>query len=73
MPINKLGVIKAFNSKSLSLLLFFKTASINIIIIKERENKSNINSRNKDKNVLLYLEIDSPLIILKSLFIIKFL
>jgi hypothetical protein len=73
MPINRLGVIRASNNKSLSLLLFFRAASISAIIIKEGEDKSNISSRNKDKNVLLYLGIDSLLTILRSPFIIKFL
>jgi hypothetical protein len=55
MPIDRLYIIRAFNNKPLSLLLFFKTADINIIVVKKEENKSNINNRNKDKNVLLYL------------------
>jgi hypothetical protein len=54
MLINKLYIIKAFNNKSFPLLLFFKPAGINIII-KERENILNINSKNKGKNILLYL------------------
>jgi hypothetical protein len=53
MLINKLYIIKAFNNKSFPLLLFFKPAAINIII-KERENILNINSKNKGKNILLY-------------------
>ena len=73
MPINRLYVIWAFNSKSLSLLLFFRAAGISAIIIKEEEDKSNISSGNKDKNVLLYLGIDSPLTISRSLSTIKFL
>jgi hypothetical protein len=73
MPINRLGIIRASNSKSLSLLLFFKAAGISAIIIKEREDKSNISSRNKDRNVLLYLGINSPLTILRSLSTTKFL
>jgi hypothetical protein len=55
MPINRLYVIWAFNSKSLSLLLFFRAAGINTIIIKEGEDKLNISNRNKSRNVLLYL------------------
>jgi hypothetical protein len=56
MPINKLYIVKASNNKPLPLLLlFFRAAGINTIIIKKREDKSNINSRNKDRNVLLYL------------------
>jgi sugar/nucleoside kinase (ribokinase family) len=60
MPINRLGAIRASNNKSLSLLLFFRAAGINAIIIKEGEDKSNISSGNKGRNVLLYLGIDSP-------------
>jgi hypothetical protein len=55
MPINKLYIIRASNNKSLPLLLFFRAVGISVIIIKEKEDKSNINNRNKDKNVLLYL------------------
>jgi hypothetical protein len=73
MPINRLGAIKASDSKSLSLSLFFRAAGISTIIVKEKEDKSNISSRNKDRNVLLYLGIDSPLTILKSLSTTKFL
>jgi hypothetical protein len=73
MPINRLGAIRASNSKPLSLLLFFRTAGVSAIIIKEEKNKSNISSRNKDKNILLYLGINSPLTISRSLSITKFL
>ena len=55
MPIDRLYIIRAFNNKPLSLLLFFKAAGINIIVIKKGEDKSNINNRNKDKNILPYL------------------
>jgi hypothetical protein len=55
MPINKLCAVRASNSKPLPPLLFFKAAGISAIIIKKGEDKSNINSRNKSKNVLLYL------------------
>jgi hypothetical protein len=73
MPINRLGAIKASDSKSLSLSLFFRAAGISTIVVKEKEDKSNISSRNKDRNVLLYLGIDSPLTILRSLSTTKFL
>jgi hypothetical protein len=73
MPINRLGAIKASDSKSLSLSLFFRAAGISAIVVKEKEDKSNISSRNKDRNVLLYLGIDSPLTILRSLSTTKFL
>jgi hypothetical protein len=54
MPINRPYVIRASNSKYLPLLLFFKAAGISAIVIKEGEDKSNISSRNKGRNVLLY-------------------
>jgi hypothetical protein len=55
MFINRLYIVRAFNNKPLPLSLFFKIISISVIIIKKREDKSNINNRNKDRNVLLYL------------------
>jgi hypothetical protein len=55
MPINRLYIIRAFNNKPLPPLSFFKAAGINTIIIKKEEDKSNINNRNKDKNVLPHL------------------
>ena len=55
MPIDRLCVIRASNSKSLPLLLFFRAAGINTIIIKKGEDKSNISGRNKGKNVLPHL------------------
>jgi hypothetical protein len=54
MPINRLYIVRAFNSKPLPLLLFFKAVDINTII-KKREDKSNINNRNKGRNILLHL------------------
>jgi hypothetical protein len=55
MPINRLYIVRAFNSKPLPLLLFFKAVGINAIIIKKGEDKSNINNRNKGRNILLHL------------------
>jgi len=55
MLINRLYIVRAFNNKPLPPLLFFKAADINTIIIKKKENKLNINNRNKGRNVLLYL------------------
>jgi hypothetical protein len=55
MPINRLYIVKASNSKPLPLLLFFRAADISTIIIKKREDKLNINSRNKGKNILSHL------------------
>ena len=55
MPIDRLCAIWASNSKSLPLLSFFRAAGISAIIIKEREDKSNISGRNKGKNVLSHL------------------
>jgi hypothetical protein len=55
MPIDRLYTVRASNSKPLPLLLFFRAAGISAIIIKKRENKSNINSRNKGRNILLHL------------------
>jgi hypothetical protein len=73
MLINRPGAIRAFNSKSLSLLLFFRAAGISAIVIKEGEDKLNISSGNKGRNVLLYLGIDSLLTISRSLSTTKFL
>jgi hypothetical protein len=55
MPIDRLCVVRASNSKPLPLSLFFKAAGISAIVVKKGEDKSNISSRNKDRNVLLYL------------------
>jgi hypothetical protein len=55
MPINRLYMVRASNNKPLPLLLFFRAAGISAIIIKKREDKSNISSRNKGRNVLLHL------------------
>jgi hypothetical protein len=55
MPIDRLCVIRASNSKSLPLSSFFRAAGISVIVIKEREDESNINGRNKGRNVLPYL------------------
>ena len=55
MPINRLYIVRASNSKPLPLLLFFKVAGISAIIVKKREDKLNISSRNKGRNVLLHL------------------
>jgi hypothetical protein len=55
MPINRLCAVRAFNSKPLPLLSFFRAAGISAIIIKKGEDKSNISGRNKDRNVLSHL------------------
>ena len=55
MPINRLYAVRASNSKPLPLLLFFRAAGISAIIIKKGEDKSNISSRNKGRNVLPHL------------------
>ena len=55
MLINRLYIVRAFNNKPLSPSLFFRAAGINIIIVKKREDKSNISNRNKGRSVLLYL------------------
>jgi hypothetical protein len=55
MPINRLYIVRAFNNKPLSSSSFFKAAGISAIIVKKGEDKSNINSKNKGKNVLPYL------------------
>jgi hypothetical protein len=52
MPINRPYAVRASNSKPLPPLLFFRAASISAIIIKKGEDKSNISSRNKGRNVL---------------------
>ena len=52
MPINRLYVVRASNNKPLPPLLFFKATGISAIIIKKRENKSNISGRNKGRNIL---------------------
>jgi hypothetical protein len=55
MPINRLYIIGAFNSKPFPLLLFFRAAGISAIIVKKGEDKLNINNRNKGRNVLPHL------------------
>jgi sugar/nucleoside kinase (ribokinase family) len=55
MPIDRLCTVRASDNKPLSLLLFFKAAGISAIVVKKGENKSNINSRNKGRNVLPHL------------------
>jgi hypothetical protein len=55
MPINRLYAVRASDSKPLPLSLFFRAAGISAIIVKKRENKSNISGRNKDRNVLPHL------------------
>jgi hypothetical protein len=55
MPINRLYAIRASDNKSLPLLSFFRAAGISAIIIKEGEDKSNISSRNKGRNILPHL------------------
>jgi hypothetical protein len=55
MPINRLYVIKASNSKSLPLSSFFRAAGISAIVIEEGEDKSNISNRNKGRNVLSHI------------------
>jgi hypothetical protein len=55
MPINRLYIVRASNSTPLPLLLFFRMAGISAIIVKKREDKLNISSKNKGKNVLSHL------------------
>jgi hypothetical protein len=55
MPIDRLYIVRASNSKPLPPSLFFRAAGINAIIVKKGEDKSNISSRNKDRNILLHL------------------
>jgi hypothetical protein len=55
MPIDRLYVVRAFDSKPLPLLSFFRAAGISAIVVKKGEDKLNISGRNKGRNVLLYL------------------
>jgi hypothetical protein len=55
MPIDRLCAVRASDNKPLPLSLFFKAAGISAIIVKKGEDKSNINDRNKGRNVLLHL------------------
>jgi hypothetical protein len=55
MPIDRLCAVRASDSKPLPPSSFFRAAGISAIVVKKREDKSNISSRNKDKNVLSHL------------------
>ena len=55
MPIDRLYAVRASNSKPLPPSSFFRAAGISAIVIKEREDESNISGRNKGRNVLPHL------------------
>jgi hypothetical protein len=55
MPIDRLCAVRASNSKPLPPSLFFRAAGISAIVVKKEEDKSNISSRNKGRNILPHL------------------